>query len=204
MSGKQVTNTGTNSQVSHKLSIPWKVWTLSQGSGYRAYSDGGYAYSNPGGSRYYNTGSGHGFYRSWVSYRAGNEGQLKPLLGPSPLLKAATTAFTFHKNLDCNLISWLLTTYPGFNGWFLNVKVVKSLQQWREGPINCEVIVKLREGYLIYRQFLSSKFVALQRLWRVPGVGRPEVQHQLQLQPGHLQHLHQRQEVEREQRRILE
>ena len=74
MSGKQVTNTGTNSQVSHKLSIPWKVWTLSQGSGYRAYSDGGYAYSNPGGSRYYNTGSGHAFYRSWVSYRAGNEG----------------------------------------------------------------------------------------------------------------------------------
>merc|ERR1711963_95071 len=48
MSGKQVTNTGTNSQ----------------GSGYRAYSDGGYAYSNPSGSRYYNTGSGHGFYRS--------------------------------------------------------------------------------------------------------------------------------------------
>ena len=163
MSGKQVTNTGTNSQVSHKLSIPWKVWTLSQGSGYRAYSDGGYAYSNPGGSRYYNTGSGHGFYRSWVSYRAGNEGQRRPLLGPSPLLKAATTAFTFHKNLDCNLISWLLTTYPGFNGWFLNVKVVKSLQQWGEGPINCEVIVKLREGLL----FVSSSSIYLSYLQTV-------------------------------------
>ena len=30
MSGKQVTNTGTNSQVSHKLSIPCEVWTSSQ------------------------------------------------------------------------------------------------------------------------------------------------------------------------------
>merc|ERR1711894_338849 len=57
--GKQVTNTGTNSN----------------GSSYRSYNDGGYAYSNPSGSRYYNTGSGHGFYDSGKSGSQASGGQ---------------------------------------------------------------------------------------------------------------------------------
>merc|ERR1712051_111913 len=56
---KQVTNTGTNSN----------------GSSYRSYNDGGYAYSNPSGSRYYNTGSGHGFYDSGKSGSQASGGQ---------------------------------------------------------------------------------------------------------------------------------
>merc|ERR1712110_671733 len=47
-SGKQVTSQGTNQG----------------GSNYSNYSDGGYRYSNPSGSSYYNTGNGHGFYNS--------------------------------------------------------------------------------------------------------------------------------------------
>ena len=41
--------------------------TNSSGSSYTSYSDGGYRYSNPSGSSYYNTGSGHGFYNRYVS-----------------------------------------------------------------------------------------------------------------------------------------
>merc|ERR1711934_1285478 len=57
--GKQVTNSGTNSN----------------GSSYRSYNDGGYTYSNPSGSRYYNTGSGHGFYDSGKSGYQASGGQ---------------------------------------------------------------------------------------------------------------------------------
>merc|ERR1712095_149746 len=57
--GKQVTNTGTNSN----------------GSNYRSYNDGGYAYSNPSGSKYFNTGSGHGFYDSGKSGSQASDGQ---------------------------------------------------------------------------------------------------------------------------------
>merc|ERR1712051_1167640 len=51
--GKSTTNSGTNSG----------------GNNYRAYSDGGYAYSNKGSSgnttsTYYDTGAGHSFYTS--------------------------------------------------------------------------------------------------------------------------------------------
>merc|ERR1711874_413624 len=51
--GKSCTNAGTNNS----------------GNSYRAYSDGGYSYSNKGSSgnttsSYYNTGSGHSFYSS--------------------------------------------------------------------------------------------------------------------------------------------
>merc|ERR1712029_509314 len=56
--GRQVTNTGTNSQ----------------GSNYTSYSDGAFSYSNPSGSRYFNTGAGHGFYDSGSSGTQGSGG----------------------------------------------------------------------------------------------------------------------------------
>ena len=74
-----------------------------------------------------------------------------------------------------NLISWLPCAYHGFNGWFLNVKVVVAIStmQW-EGPIKCEVIVKLREGLLSVSSssiYLSTDSFCHLILWHCSGSG---------------------------------